>query len=100
MAQTNRRKRKRLEKEFSIRNEAFENKVAEYEKMSLDELKELYNNKKLGGSYKKALLFVTETKLQEQAIQNAIDNQKASEELIQNNEPNDNIQEAVEPKEE
>lgn len=47
-------------------NNAYLVKIEEYNKLSLDELKELYNTKKPGGIYRKALFDVVNTKLQQQ----------------------------------
>lgn len=58
-------------------NKAFDTKVEEYSKLSLEELKELYPT--LGGSYKIACLEVTKEKLQElkqQNLKSAIDDVK------------------------
>lgn len=54
--------------------EAFKAKCAEYENMSLEELKTLYNsNKKPGGSYLQALLTVVNNKLKKEAENNLKD---------------------------
>ncbi len=45
--------------------EAYYKKVDEYNKLSLDELKEVFNNTKPGGVYLQALVDVTEHKLNE-----------------------------------
>lgn len=50
-------------------NNAYLNKIEEYNKMTLEELKELFNTKRIGGTYKKALINVVNTKLQEQKDQ-------------------------------
>lgn len=46
------------------RNEAFDKKCAEFEPKTLDELKDLYNSpERPGGTYLRALFFVTNKKL-------------------------------------
>jgi len=60
-------------------NKAFYDKIEEYSKLSLDELKELYPS--LGGSYKEACLSVVQQKLQEEKklkLQEAIDDVKSN----------------------
>lgn len=51
-------------------------KIEEFNKLSLDELKELYQTQKIGGIYKKALFDVVNTKLQavkEESIKDKIE---------------------------
>lgn len=79
-------------------NTAFYNKVEEYSKLSLDELKELYPS--LGGSYREACLSVVQQKLQEEKkikLQEAIDDVKSNiedaeiiEETVETNKPETN----------
>lgn len=56
--------------DISKRQEAYKKKIKEYSKNSLEELKEIFNNKRkrIGGIYRAALIEVVKGKLQEQAI--------------------------------
>jgi len=60
---------------------AYKNKIDEYSKMSLEELKDLYP--KLGGAYKAACIHVTEQKLRELAQSNL---KEAIEDIKENKE--------------
>lgn len=53
---------------------AYYNKVQEYSKLTLEELKELFP--KLGGSYKLACIHVTEQKLKDKALNEKIEEVK------------------------
>lgn len=77
-------KTKYSKQDVALINAAYDKKVEEYSKLSLDELKELYPT--LGGTYKIACLEVTNTKLQELK-------QKNLTEAI--NDVKNNIEEAV-----
>ena len=60
----------RSKKQLEASREAFLRKIEEYSKLSLEELKTLYNGsedkKPVGGTYKQALIEVTKHKLQEE----------------------------------
>lgn len=82
-------KTKHTKRDISIINKAFYNKVEEYSKLSLDELKELFPT--LGGTYRIACLHVTEQKLQEQKeanLKEAIDEIKQIQDAEIIDEPN------------
>lgn len=77
-------KTKYSKQDVALINAAYDKKVEEYSKLSLDELKELFPS--LGGSYRIACINVTQTKLREQAKINAEEAMNAT---------NNSIEEAV-----
>lgn len=56
-------------KDIERKTEAFKKKVDEYNEMSLEELKTLFETTKPGGIYKEALIRVVDYKLQQEKIQ-------------------------------
>lgn len=56
-------------KDIERKTEAFKKKVDEYDKMSLEELKTLFETDKPGGIYKEALIRVVDYKLQQEKVQ-------------------------------
>lgn len=91
-------KTKFTKKDIRRINTAFYNKVEEYSKLTLEELKELFPT--LGGSYREACLNVVQQKLQEEKklkLQEAIDDVKSNieeaviiEETVKTNKPETN----------
>jgi len=76
--------KKFTKKDIKRINSAFYNKVEEYSKLTLEELKELFPT--LGGSYKEACLHVVQQKLQEEKklkLQEAINDVKSNIEEAQ-----------------
>ncbi len=71
--------------------EAFKLKVEEYSKLTLEQLGELYNGPRISTTYKAAIEYVTNMKLQEekqQAVLDAIEKSKeTTEELNESVEP-------------
>lgn len=66
--------------------EVFKVKCDEYENMSLEELKMLYNsNKRPGGSYLQALLTVVNNKLKKEAESNLVDKIEELKEIKEEN---------------
>ena len=77
---------KRITKNDAIKmRNAYLEKIKEYEQMSLDELKALFNSKRLGGAYRAALMDVVKYKLQEEMVKKAkeIENNKQTETKIE-----------------
>lgn len=66
------RKRRNKPKISDIQNQnkAFKSKLEEYSKMTLQELKDLYASRRIGGSYRRALVETVRIKLQEAAVAN------------------------------
>ena len=56
-------------KDIERKTDAFKKKVDEYNEMSLEELKTLFETTKPGGIYKEALIRVVDYKLQQEKIQ-------------------------------
>lgn len=56
-----------LEQTIEYRRQAFLKKIDEYEAMTLEQLKELFNSKHIGGIYKEAMIEVVRRKQIEQA---------------------------------
>lgn len=56
-------------KDIKRKTDAFKKKVDEYNEMSLEELKTLFETTKPGGIYKEALIRVVDYKLQQEKIQ-------------------------------
>ncbi len=71
---------KKLTKADAIKmRNAYQEKLQEYNKMSLEELKALFNSKRLGGAYRAALIEVVKYKLQQEMVTKAKEIEKNNE---------------------
>lgn len=77
--------KKKSKADFARQQEAFNTKVEEYSKLTLEQLKELYNGPRISSTYKAAIEYVTSIKLQEekqQAVLDAIEKSKETTEKL------------------
>lgn len=69
------KKQESIELSNNVRREAFQKKYEEYDKLTLEELYEIFNRKgkknRIGGAYKLAMIEVVRKKLQEKVIAEA-----------------------------
>lgn len=68
------KRKEQLQQLQAIKSEAYQKKYEEYSKLSLEELKILYEDKtkRPGGTYRQAFFDICANKLQEEAIKNKV----------------------------
>mgnify|MGYP003464176770 CR=1 FL=1 len=82
------KKKRNLQSLNAYRQSVYETKLKEYEAMTIEELKELFNGpKRIGGVYRAAMMEVVQKKLTEKALKEAEENKVESTETSNTHEP-------------